>query len=128
RDLSESALIVDGPHLSTAFELRSQLFRQTIATLVPLALEIDRHLGAHDRLMPFPRLLRRRKEFHLFNLFAQLLDDLDETFFGVVIGALPDWRFDEPKHRRQRRFFSGDGAERNLSAQLTVGIVLVVAG
>ena len=76
--------------------------------------------------MPLPRFFRRWKKVHLFDLRSQLLDDLAESFSGVLIGAFPHWRFDKCEHRLQRRLFRDDGAERNSCLGFGIGITFIM--
>src|SRR5580765_2824915 len=77
--------------------------------------------------MKLPGIERRRKKFDLFRLAAEMLDQLRESFFSIIIGALPYRCLDERKHRRQRRLFARYVDEWNSRARPCVGIVFVAA-
>src|SRR6266498_884777 len=78
--------------------------------------------------MPLPCFERRRKQLDFFYLVAEISNDLRESFLRLIISTLPHRRFDERKHRRQRRFFGGNLNKRNARPWARVGIILVVIG
>src|SRR5947208_13882122 len=77
--------------------------------------------------MPLPCLCRRRKKPDFLDAFAQVLDQLRESFLGRLVRALPMWCLHEREHRRERRFPRCDFDERDACAWSGVGIALVVA-
>ena len=127
RDPRESALIINRAHVAPALELRTQLLRETIASFLPLSLKIRRHFGFHDRAVQLPRVDRRWQELDLFDLLAQLLDQLGKPLLGVFVRALPVGRLHEREHRRQRRLFRRHLDKRDARARPRIGVSLIVA-
>jgi hypothetical protein len=78
-----------------ALKLGTQLLRETVASFVPLSLKICRHFGFHDRAVQLPRVDRRWQKLDLFDLFAQLLDQLGKPLLGVFVRVLPIGRLYE---------------------------------
>ena len=127
RDPRASALIINRAHVAPALELGTQLLREAIASFVPLSLKIRRHFSFHDRAVQLPRVDRRWQELDLFDLLAQLLDQLGKPFLGVFVRALPIRRLHEREHRRQRRLFRCHLDKRDTRARPGIGIPLIVA-
>ena len=73
-DPRQRPLIINRPHFQSLLDLLAQLFRETISPRIVLTLQIQRHFGAHDRLVLLPRLGCGRKELDLFQPVTQMFD------------------------------------------------------
>src|SRR5437667_10446157 len=121
----QRAQVIERLHVAPALDARAQVIRQAVAPLLPLQLEVHRHLGSRDDLVPRPRLQRRRKQLDFLDAIAQLLDQLGEGRLRVLGRVPPLGRLDEREYRRQRRLLADDLDEGNARARPRVGIALV---
>src|SRR5438093_8646427 len=76
--------------------------------------------------MPLSCFCRRRKKPDFLDAFAQVLDQLRESFLGRLVRALPMWCLHEREHRQERRFPHYDFDEQDACAWSGVGVALVI--
>src|SRR5207247_820737 len=94
--------------------------------LVPLAGQVDRHLGLHDEAVPVPRLLDGAGQLDLLHAVAEALDQLGEGLLRVGVHAIPVRRFHESEGRRDRRLLGGRRAVRRVRTGARLELALVV--
>src|SRR5438445_346287 len=80
------ALVIDGAGFASALHQAGKLRRELLAARAPFALEVRRHLGFHDGLVPFPGLARGGKQLDLLNAIAERVDQFGECLFRVGLG------------------------------------------
>src|SRR5207247_6923234 len=126
RDLGERLEVRGGRVAAATLDAPAQPLREARAALVPLAGQVDRHLGLHAAAVPVPRLLDGAGQLDLLHAVAEALDQLGEGLLRVGVHAIPVRRFHESEGRRDRRLLGGRRAVRRVRTGARLELALVV--